>query len=507
MEMLTSLSFLDKGEEWPPHSQTERLKKYADNRKRFKNKLGFDRKKYNHIISLVGNKFRVIDYKFLVNFYKKVSLKTSDLLFVEPPTISAGDDETKNTVIEQIKDLSDLDNIGAQAAIDASRYVDALLTIRIPSADDEETQAQAYIGITSPLFWFPVTSPMNLKEITQHVIAWTSTETIIENGKEKEVTYLDYQIHYKGHYERGRKYVEKGTIGDAIFVGQPVEVEDEEGVIGKQVSELERVDTGLSSFAIIPAQNVVTSDTIFAIDDYDDFASLVEELQVRLEKIAHVLDKHADPSLSGPTSALTYDEETGEWFLKMGDYYHRNSKEDPAVEYVTWDGKLESSFQEIELLLDLIAVLSEMGSAIFDRDSLKGSGLSGRALRLLYVNPLTKVRRIRNRFDRSFKEAIALCSEVGYEGKSVEKKDISIKWNDGLPNDKKEDAEIGVIRTGGKATDTIVAQIMEQDGLTKEDAEAKYAEIVKETNARLLSEEPEPNFFEDEEDEGEGEEI
>ncbi|MBT3712436.1 MAG: phage portal protein, partial [Anaerolineae bacterium] len=264
---------------------------------------------------------------------------------------------------------------------------------------------------------------------------------------------------------------------------------------------------GLSSFAIIPAQNVVTSDTIFAIDDYDDFASLVEELQVRLEKIAHVLDKHADPSLSGPTSALTYDEETGEWFLKMGDYYHRNSKEDPAVEYVTWDGKLESSFQEIELLLDLIAVLSEMGSAIFDRDSLKGSGLSGRALRLLYVNPLTKVRRIRNRFDRSFKEAIALCSEVGYEGKSVEKKDISIKWNDGLPNDKKEDAEIGVIRTGGKATDTIVAQIMEQDGLTKEDAEAKYAEIVKETNARLLSEEPEPNFFEDEEDEGEGEEI
>jgi hypothetical protein len=50
-------------------------------------------------------------------------------------------------------------------------------------------------------------------------------------------------------------------------------------------------------------------------------------------------------------------------------------------------------------------------------------------------------------------------------------------------------------------------RIMEQDGLTKEDAEAKYAEIVKETNARLLSEEPEPNFFEDEEDEGEGEEI
>lgn len=475
-EVLTNLDFLNEGQPWPPSSQMPRLNRYRLNKSKFDNKLNINQKAYKYILNVINDRFRVVSYRMLINIYRKVSYKTADLLFVERPNFVTTEDSQKT--LTEIVDLSKLAAIGYEGALDTSYYGDVVFTIKIPSlasVDGEESgeaeQGKARTGITNPAYWFPVVSERDLKEIKHHVLAHVVTRLVEDkDGKDIETNFLIYQIHEKGKYTVGERAItDEGNLGEKTVV--------EEGA--KEV-----INTGLSDFAVVPTYGVTTSASIFGIDDYTDIINLVDELQIRMEKIAGVLDKHSDPSLSGPSSALMLDE-NGEYVVKLGGFFARETKESPAAEYLTWDGKLEPSFKEIELILRLLSILTEMGPAIFDDEEGGGGDISGRALRLKYVRPLTKVARLRNNFDDAFKHALSLCSEVGYsQSEGIPEKEISIEWNDGLPDDPKELAEIGQIRTG-KPTDTTTAQIMIQDGLNQEQAEKKTAEIEAEQAAEI----------------------
>ncbi len=185
---------------------------------------------------------------------------------------------------------------------------------------------------------------------------------------------------------------------------------------------------------------------MYGIDDYSDLDSIVSELEVRISQISKILDKHAEPSVEGPSSALTRNPNTGEWQLKMGNYFPRDSNEDPSVSYITWDAQLEANFKIIEKLINILSVVSEMGSAIFDNETKTGQIASGTALRRMMISPLAKTNRVRMRFDSALKKAIKLCSQLGGEGiVDLSKEKINIFWNDGLPGDPK-DKEIEAIK-------------------------------------------------------------
>ena len=64
------------------------------------------------------------------------------------------------------------------------------------------------------------------------------------------------------------------------------------GQIGR-AAEPERVTlTGLDDIAVIHVPNTTTSRQLHGIDDYVDIDSIVSEIEVRLDQIAKVLDKH-----------------------------------------------------------------------------------------------------------------------------------------------------------------------------------------------------------------------
>ena len=150
---------------------------------------------------------------------------------------------------------------------------------------------------------------------------------------------------------------------------------------------------------------------------------------------------------------------------------------DQKFSYVTWDGELESAFKHIDKLMNVLAIISEMGPAVFDTNYAARTNLSGKAFRFLFNDVLSKVSRIQKSFNEGFINVIHLCSEVGYP-KKLDKKDISIKWQDGLPDDPEEQARTGQVRVNNKATDTIVNQIMIQDGVSLDEA-IKKAEAIK----------------------------
>lgn len=467
--MLTSLDFLKVGQRFPPVTEEERLQKYHKNRLIFENQheqVYAD--SFKRISRVIGNFEEVVSYHVIANFQKLISLKIADFLLGEAPKITCGNDNSQHQIaIETIKENSDLINTCYSAAIDISRYGDSVFNIYL----DEE--GKGIVDITEPSFYFKVVDARNKRKTKYHVLA--STYDVEKTGgifsKNKQVKYLNYQIHSKGFYEEATYKL------------------NDNGIIETEIEPLKKIDTGLKDFAVVPVHNILTSDRIYGIDDYSDLDSIVSEIEVRLSQISKILDKHAEPSVEGPESALIQDAKTGEYKLKMGNFFSRYSNEDPGVKYVTWDAQLEANFKQIEKLINILAVISEMGSAIFDNEQKQGQVASGSALRRMMISPLAKVNRVRMRFDSSIKKAIKLCSQLGGEGiVDLSKEPINIYWQDGLPGDPKEEAEVMGIRTGNKATLSQYSAIQRLDGLNDEDT-AKEIEAIKqdEVNNNPLS--------------------
>ncbi|MBP3464768.1 MAG: phage portal protein [Angelakisella sp.] len=137
---------------------------------------------------------------------------------------------------------------------------------------------------------------------------------------------------------------------------------------------------------------------------------------------------------------------------------------------------MDANFRQIELLINQLYTISEMGSAIFgDLSNKTGEVPSGSALRRLMMSPLAKARRIANKFDGPLKALVSACAAI--RGENIPPEDISIKWNDGLPDDEVENANIMSVRTGGKATISQHTAIQRLDGMGDKDAAAELDEI------------------------------
>lgn len=447
--MLTNLEFLEPGQYFPPASESERLEMYRNNKDLFESKhaevYAENLKRIERVISNFGE---VISYPVVVNFQRLISLKCADLLLGEAPIITS----SKQTSVDTIADNSDLINTAYQAAIDVSRYGDGLFYVR-KAAD------KGVIELSQPPMWFPVVSEYSVKDIVNHVLAW------VNNGK------LTVQIHSKGSYEEKAYSVERGTILK--------ELTSAKDKLGNIYALPRTIQTGLDDFAVVQIPNVITSDRCTGMDDYTDVDSIVADLMVRVGQIDRILDKHASPSMSGPQASLERDPVSGEWRLKAGNYFPRETKEDPEVAYITWDGQLEANFKQVERLTNLLYTISETGSAIFgDMSTPTGEIPSGSALKRLMISPLAKVTRIRNHFDTGLKKALVLCSQLGGKGVTkLEYKDITIKWQDGLPSDELETSEILKNRTAGKATMSVHRALVTYDTMSEQDADEESARI------------------------------
>ena len=448
--MLTNLNFLNVGQQFPPQSELERLDLYKKNRDLFENEHAeVYREAFKRIERVVSNFQEVVSYPVIVNYQKLISLKVADLLLGEAPKIVAGEaGSTEQVSVDTIIKNTSLISTAYEAAIDASRFGDGLFYLY---KDGNKGQ----IDVSQPPVWFPVVDPENIKRIMYHVLAW-----VVELTEGKYTLFV--QVHDKGIVDKRQYSVEK-RLGGGYTIMSMIDGKSEK--------------TGLDDFAVIQVSNVVTSDRIHGMDDYSDIDSLISELLVRLGQIARILDKHANPTVSGPMSALERNE-NGEWVLKIGSYIPRDGKDDPEVKYVTWDGHLDANFKMIEQIINFLHAISEMGSQILGDKNEEGGAISGTALRFKMVSPLAKVKRIAMRFKPALEKAIILCSQLGGDSiMNLSKTPISITFMDGLPNDPKEEADIMASRTGNKATMSIARALKVYDGMSDEDAEIELQAI------------------------------
>lgn len=457
--MLTDLTFLEQGQPWPPVSERKRLDTYKANRLLFEaeHALVFEEnfKRLERAAGEAGVSMPT-SYELVVNHFRLISVTTAGMLFNKAPGIIVGKEQDAKVMelVQAIDDRSDLQDVLFSCALDASRYGDGLLYVRRDEA------GLGVIDLTRPDTWFPVVDAANLRRVLHHVLATPYERVELVMGERRKRSYLRVEIHSPGSIEVRDYLLEKNAIGPML--GAP---------------RLEQ--TGLKGFAVIPVSNLRPSDRVHGIDDYNDIQDLVCELEVRLAQISRVLDRHSDPTMQGPDSALEDVELPDGSFARVfvpGKYFiNQAGSLQGNIEYLTWDAQLEANFKQIERILSLIRTISEMGALLSDLTDKGGAIPSGAAMRRMLYATISKISRLRNRFTPAIRKAIQAAATLS--GNSLDDTPIYIDWPDVLPRDPLESAQIADIRTGGKQTQSVKRAIMELDELDEDDAEAELDSI------------------------------
>lgn len=433
--MLTNLNFLNPGSSFPVDDldTKARLEGYA------KNKLLFEGH-HNQVFTDLNRLLREDNsgvLAFSLNWHKRLTTTFANMLWGEQPNFSSSNEDYLKSII----DYNDFYNIGYEITLDTLRYSPGILKIGFDGT-------RATIESQNPSFWYPVVNPDNIKKIQYHVLAWTFEETDSEG---KKTTFLRAEIHSKGKIENKLYELDNGKIGNQI---KPISS-------NPRYANLKDVQTtGINDFLIIPIYNLQTSDNPFGQSDFEDINSLIEQLELRICQITRILNKHSDPNMAGPESCLINDPDTNEPIFISGGKFWPLETGETAPSYITWDGKLESAFKQMEFLLDQLFALSETSSVLFGDPKRLQRADSSAALKRLLVSTLSKVNRLRLAIDPKVKMALRLASRLEVLKKvpdAVELQDIEIAWRDGLPEDPKELAEIANLK--GSAADELKNEI------------------------------------------------
>lgn len=486
---LNSLDFLSADAEWPPPSEAKRLDQYNANRKLFE---------ADHA-SVFKEWWRTLreDYDtatfMVLNWPKRLSTLWADLLVGEPPRFKAGEPKTdesgeKTDESDEQKRLDALlkanhfDTLLHEGGIDISRFGDALFKVRLEDG-------RAVIEGQSPSYWFPVTSLGNVRDILYHVVAWQfetteETRTALGTSRQEAVKYLKVEVHERGAVEH--RLLRLGENGRIEREAAPTEMGRyfpklaSEELDATRTGSRVRQDTGVDDFLVVHAPGMRTADRLHGVDDYSELESIVQEMEVRLAQISRILDKHADPNVYGDPNMLARDPRTGETTLEAGGKFFPIDENGTAPGYMTWDGSLAAAYQELEELKQQFYLVSETSAAAFGRLD-AGIAESGTALRRLMQAPLAKVGRIRTRLDPVVKDLIELAAalEDAAGNEDAELKDIQITWNDGLPDDEREQADIEQVRLSSGTTSKL-SSIQRLDGVDEFMAKRELQRIAEE---------------------------
>ena len=436
--MLYNLNWLNPGENFPPVSERDRIKRYLENEVLFdgehfgselrdRNKIynsegsiSVYQKCANRISQVVGNFEDIISFPVLLNYQRLLSLKMADLVCGEYPVIT-GSNEDSNEQIKVARDASDFDARLYSTVIDMSRYGDAIWREFLDDLSDNKT-----FTLWDPKEWYPIVMQDGTNRISQHVLCWRVN--LAAGTNQDPIWELHVQIH-------GCNKTEWGKYEERVYQMDP------SGSIIMQMKSSAEVQTGFDYCAVHHLKAFSTSSTVYGYDDYMTLDSLLAEIMVRVGQISVILDKHADPNLTGPASMLSLNPETGEYYLKRGKFF-ATSPGDNEPHYLTWDGQLNAAFKQLETLINQMYILSEMGAAILGGQDGSSAAISGTAMRFKMVNPLAKARRISNSLTNPVRRLLSGIAD------GVQFDEISVYWSDGLPDDPRENIENAKLATG-----------------------------------------------------------
>jgi len=410
-------------------------------------------------------KKKVLIY-IVCNFGALISKVSADLLFGEPVDFKFKKTDDKK-IVDKVQDFVLRNKINTQSyesALSNSYFGDSVAKLR------RDADGKAIFEYCSPQLVKVITDPDNVKDTKEIQLCWEK----IADGK----TYLRKEIHEKGKI-RNELWLKEGDI---------LKSQVDLSVLYDDLKDEEV--TNIDDFLVKIIPNFKTSTMIFGISDYNDLLSLFDEINNRITRSADIFNRHSDPKLAVPPGVLNEDGKVKTGSFELFEVSASDTKGLVKPEYITWDASLEAAFKHIDKLVEFIFLFSETSPSVFGMDS-GGQAESGRALKFRLLRTLAKISRKRNYYDEALNWAIITAQKLEGVAKPILP---DIMWNDGIPADTMEMAQIEEIRlrAGNTSKESSIRRL---DGGSDEDVESELKKIDEE-EAKLTPEigKNEPNM-------------
>lgn len=451
--MLYGLEWLNPETEFPPKCECDRLTRY-----RWYASL-FDICPFeefaNYGSRLIANFDEYLRLPLLLGYQRLSTIKLADMVMGAPPSITVNNEDALTDLISDIRDATDFDSKLYTALIDYSRYGATVLRL---FNDDEAAEDKGNFAVWSPAEWFPILRKDGTKRIAEHVLVWR-----VNYGS---VNTPNWILEVQRHPVKGGGYFESKYY-----------MNDSGTSVITKIGEDRWVPMDGLPCLVQHVTNLPSTSNVYGTSDYKIINELVFKATERMRQILHILDKHADPSMTGPATMLQENEHTGQLEFKASQFYAVSPGEEHP-EYMTWDGKLDSAFQALEILLNQIYIMSEMGEALMGNSKGNGQAVSGTAMRYKMISPLEKARRVANAFTLPIKKLMATLIQIT-TGRKLRYQDINVIWSDSLPKDPRETAELSRLQAGAPQIIPLKHVLMENYDMDTVDAEHYIEEIEK----------------------------
>lgn len=414
------MGLLKPGDYWPLSVDNEkRIKRYKENKLLFEgDHVDVFKNVQRQIESIedIDSADKVAMTYLVCNYCGLLSKLSADMLFGEKPQIKAENKSTDDRLQEIIKNNNFYTN-SYESALGNSYRGDSCLKVKYTKRSKYASEREVIIEPQNPEFFFVEKEENNVRKINRMIIGFTKR---VANEK-----YLQLEIH------------EPGTIYNQAYrmTGNVVSSQVDIKSLDEGLEEV--VKTGVDDFLLVHIPNWRTDTEFWGYSDYLDIKSLQDECNDRISQISKVLDKHADPNMIGPPDYLNEDEN-----VNIGDSYFPYDDESVKPEYMSWDGKLEAAFKEIDYMLKMMFLVTETSPDAFGLDDGNVAD-SGRALKFRLMRLLSKIARKKMYYDKGLKKALTIAQKLDNEhnGQNYEVEEPSVDWRDGLPDDPKEKAE------------------------------------------------------------------
>lgn len=354
------------------------------------------------------------------NFAGLVSKVIADFLFSEPIMIKCpeGDQDFIDALVRENK----LDTQFYESALANSYNGDALFKVRAGSKKPNDKKSTVIIEDITPSIYFPKIDGFNVRAMPEvQELAWTFT---VDNKK-----YLRKEIHRIGSITNEVYLMQE----DRIVAQVPL------SILGINLADV--VLTKIDEPLLFHVPNWKAGNRYFGISDYHDLDSLFYAINNRLTKTDNILDKHGDPILAVPSGIL---DEKGQVKKKALGVVEMGEGETNKPEYIVWDASLDNAFKQLESLIKMLFMTSEISPDVFGQG--EGQSDSGRALKYKLLRTLAKAARKKLYYDTAIKSALYSAQllakqwglEVGGKKLTTEPMPVEIEWKDGIPVDETE---------------------------------------------------------------------
>lgn len=407
----------------------------------------------------------------VANFPGLISRVMADMLFGENVVFNF-EDENIQQYADKLIERNGLVTQLYESAIVASRKGDAVFKVRIGKRNplDDQAPDEVIIEEINPAFYFPVFD----KEGTRYTPV---KDQIITKFEVNEKTYLHKEIH------QPRKIIHE------VYLYNPQEEKIEAEVNPEQFGFKSEEDTGVDRSLIFHIPNVRDGGGFWGSSDYRDLDKLFFALNNRITKIDNILDKHSDPILAVPPGVIDDEGNVRKEALGMFEVANDSTGFD-TPEYIVWNANLEAAFNEIDKLVDMLFMFSEVSPTTLGMDK-GGSVESGRALKFRLLATIRK----RTRKMRYFEHAMEAIMETALQlatDNNLAIEDVSpagserptVIWGDGVINDDVELVEIAQMRLDAGLSSR-ADEIAKLDGISPDDAKTKVEEIETENTPDL----------------------